>query len=133
MSACVNESYQIPQSVSSFSFWNLAIPLDLPADQEFDLQLLRLAGTVVFTAMPDFDHSSAARGEGGVTDGFRIEVGVSAPRLTNGVRWFSGHSDMLSSRSGARAGRERWRDLGDIGGGVLCSCRQRKASTGHFL
>lgn len=102
MGVCMSESYQIPQSVSSLSFWNLAVPLDLLADQEFDLQLLRLAGTVVFTAKPDFDHSSAVRGEGGVRDGFKIEVGVSAPRFTYGVRWVSGHSDMLSSRRGAR-------------------------------
>ena len=129
---CMSESYQIPQSVSSLSFWNLVIPFDLPADQEFDRQLLRLAGTVVFTAKPDFDHSSVARREGGVTDGFKIELGVSRPRFINVVCWFSGHSDMLSSRSGASWGRERWRGLQDIGGAVVCGCRQREASTKHF-
>ena len=72
------DAYQTPQSMSNFSLWNLAIPFDLLQDQEFDLQLLRLAGTFVFTAKPDFVHSST---EGGVNDGFKIELGVSAPRL----------------------------------------------------
>ena len=77
---CGNVAYQIPQSVSNFSLWNLTIPFDLPFDQEFDLQLLRLAGTFVFIAKPDFAHSSTVPAEGGVSDGFEIEVGVSAPR-----------------------------------------------------
>lgn len=74
-------AYQIPQSVSSLSFWNLAIPFDLVQDQEFDLQLLRLAGTFVFAAKPDFAQSSTGRAEGGVNDGFKIELGVSTPRF----------------------------------------------------
>lgn len=74
-------AYQIPQSVSTFSFWNLIIPLDLLPDQEFDLQLLRLAGTFVFTAKPDFAHSSTMRAEGGVRGSFKMELGVSAPRF----------------------------------------------------
>lgn len=74
-------TYQIPQSVSSPSFWNLVIPFDRLQDQEFDLQLLRLAGTFVFTAKPDFAQSSAVTLEGGVNDGFKIELGVSAPRF----------------------------------------------------
>ena len=77
---CESEAYQIPQSVSTPSFWNLAIPFGLQ-DQEFDLQLLRLAGTFVFTAKPDFAHSSTVTAEGGVSDGFKIEQGVSAPRF----------------------------------------------------
>jgi hypothetical protein len=67
--------------VSSFSLWNLAIPFDLLPDQEFDLQLLRLAGVFVFTAKPDLAHSSTVTAEGGVSDGFKIELGVSAPRF----------------------------------------------------
>jgi len=66
--------------VSSRSLWNLAIPFDLVLDQEFDLQLLRLAGTFVFTAKPDLAQSSRIRAEGGVRGGFKIELGVSAPR-----------------------------------------------------
>ena len=105
LKAC--DAYQIPQSVSSLSLWNLIIPFDLPADQDLDLQLLRLAGTFVFTAKPDFAHSSAASGEGGVNDDFKIELGVSAPRFMKGEGWVSGHSVMLSSRSGEREGRAR--------------------------
>ena len=74
------DAHQIPQSVSSLSFWNLAIPFDLLPDQELDLQLLRLAGTFVFTAKPDFVHSSAGS-EGGANDGFKTQLGVSAPRF----------------------------------------------------
>ena len=81
MKTCVSDTYQMPQSVSSFSFWNLVIPFDLVLDQEFDLQLFRLAGTFVFTAKPDFAQSSTGRVEGGVNDGFKIELGVSAPRF----------------------------------------------------
>jgi len=73
-------SKQMPQSVSNFSLWNRTIPFDLLLDQEFDLQLLRLAGMFVFIAMPDFVHSSTVTAEGGVSDGFEIERGVSAPR-----------------------------------------------------
>ena len=75
----MSDAYQIAQSVSNFSFWNLVIPFDLVPDQEFDLQLLRRAGTFVFTAKPDFDHSSTV--EAGGKDGFKIELGVSAPRF----------------------------------------------------
>jgi len=67
--------------VSSFSLWNLIIPFDLVPDQEFDLQLFRLAGTFVFTAKPDFAHSSAGSEGGAVVDGCKIERGVSAPRF----------------------------------------------------
>jgi len=81
MKLCASDAHQIPQSVSSFSFWNLAIPFDLLPDHEFDLQLLRLAGTFVFTAKPDFAQSSATSADGGVNDGFKIELGVSAPRF----------------------------------------------------
>lgn len=82
MKVCASDTYQMPQSASTPSFWNLAIPFDLLQDQEFDLQLLRLAGTFVFTAKPDFVHSSTAtRVQGGVSDGFKMELGVSAPRF----------------------------------------------------
>jgi len=77
---CVSGAYQIPQSVSGPSLWNLTIPFDLVLDQEFDLQLLRLAGTFVLTAKPDFPQSSRIRADGGVRGGFKIELGVSAPR-----------------------------------------------------
>lgn len=78
---CKSGAHQMPQSVSSTSFWNLLIPFDLPLDHEFDLQLLRLAGTFVFTAKPEFTHSSLPVAKGGVRDGCKIEVGVSAPRF----------------------------------------------------
>ena len=78
--AWASDAHQIPQSVSSPSLWNLTIPFDLVLDQDFDLQLLRLAGTFVFTAKPDFAQSSRIRAEGGVRGGFKIELGVSAPR-----------------------------------------------------
>lgn len=81
MKTCVSDTYQMPQSVSSFSFWNLVIPFDLVLDQEFDLQLFRLAGTFVFTAKPDFAQSSTATEEVGANDDFKMELGVSAPRL----------------------------------------------------
>ena len=107
----VGDAHQIPQSVSTPCFWNLAIPLDLLPDQDFDLQLRRLAGTFVFTAKPDFAHSSATRVDGGVSTGFMIEVGVSAPRSIRDEAWVSGSSDMLSSRNGERGGLGRWWDL----------------------
>lgn len=81
MKKCMSNAYQIPQSISTFSFWNLVIPFDLVLDHEFDLQLLRLAGTSVLTAKPELAHSLGTREEGGLSDGFKIELGVSAPRF----------------------------------------------------
>ena len=60
----------------------------------------------MFTAKPDFAHSSGAGEE--ASDGFKIALGVSAPRFMKGEDWDSGISDMLSSRSGERGGRGRW-------------------------
>jgi hypothetical protein len=77
----IADTYQIPQSVSGPTFWNLVIPFDLLPDHEFDLQLLRLAGTFVFTAKPESAHWSTGTAEGGVSDGFKMELGVSAPRF----------------------------------------------------
>ena len=76
----MGDAYQIPQSVSNFSLSNLAIPFDLLPDHELDLQLLRLAGMFVSTAKPELAHSSTTAAEGGVSDGFRMELGVMAPR-----------------------------------------------------